>query len=63
MKTGAKGGVLNILSEDDMLRIHHAALALLQDPGIQSESDLFLDIFARGGAQVDRDDARHPRLP
>ena len=54
MKTGAKGGVLNILSEDDMLRIHRAALALLQDPGIQSESDLFLDIFARGGAQVDR---------
>ena len=54
MKSGAKGGVLNILSEDDMLRIHGAALALLQAPGIQSESDLFLDIFARGGAQVDR---------
>ena len=48
MKTGAKGGVLNILSEDDMLRIHGAALALLQDPGIQSESDLFLDIFHAG---------------
>ena len=55
MKTGTKGGVLNILPENDMLRIHEAALALLQNPGIQSESSLFLDIFARGGARVDRE--------
>ena len=32
-------------------------------PGIQSESDLFLDIFARGGATVDRDARDHPRVP
>ena len=57
MKTGAPGGILDILTQDAMLRIHHAALDLLQDPGIQSESDLFLDIFARGGAQVDRERA------
>ena len=63
MKTGRqRWAVLNILSEDDLLRIHDAALALLQDPGIQSESDLFLDIFAAGGAQVDRD-ARTIRVP
>ena len=54
MKTGAKGGVLNILSEDDMLRIHDAALALLQDPGIQSESDLLPGHLRARGRQVDR---------
>jgi trimethylamine--corrinoid protein Co-methyltransferase len=62
MKTGAPGGILNILTEDAMLRIHRAALALLQDPGIQSESDLFLVICARGGAVVDYE-TRAIRLP
>jgi trimethylamine---corrinoid protein Co-methyltransferase len=62
MKTGAPGGILNILTEDAMMRIHHAALALLQDPGIQSESELFLDICAHGGAQVDRE-TRAIRVP
>jgi trimethylamine--corrinoid protein Co-methyltransferase len=62
MKTGAPGGTFNILTEDAMMQVHGAALALLQDPGIQSESDLFLDICARGGAQVNRD-TRAIRLP
>lgn len=55
MKTGAKGGTLKIISEDDVQRIHKSALSLLEDPGIFSESDLFLDIFQKGGAKVDRD--------
>jgi trimethylamine--corrinoid protein Co-methyltransferase len=62
MKTGAPGGILNILTHDAMLRIHRAALDLLHNPGIQSESDLFLDICARGGAQVDRE-TRAIRVP
>jgi trimethylamine---corrinoid protein Co-methyltransferase len=62
MKTGPMGGLLSILSEDAIQRVHEAALALLQDPGIQSESDLFLDIFARGGATVDREE-RTIRIP
>jgi trimethylamine---corrinoid protein Co-methyltransferase len=62
MKTGSPGGTLNILTHDAMMRIHRAALSLLQDPGIQSESDLFLDLCARGGAQVDRDE-RVIRVP
>jgi trimethylamine--corrinoid protein Co-methyltransferase len=53
MKTGAPGGILNILSEEAMMRVHRAALSILQDVGIQSESDRFLDICAVGGAQVD----------
>lgn len=54
MKTGATGGTLAILSEDKLHRIYETSLALLADPGIYSESDLFLDIFEKGGAQVDR---------
>jgi trimethylamine--corrinoid protein Co-methyltransferase len=55
MKTGAQGGMLNLLPAGDVERIHEAALALLENPGIFSESSLFLEIFARGGARVDRD--------
>jgi trimethylamine---corrinoid protein Co-methyltransferase len=54
MKTGAQGGKLQILSEEQLQRIYEASLALLHDPGIYSESGLFLDIFERGGARVNR---------
>ena len=62
MKTGAKGGSLRILSDSDVERIHLASLSLLEDPGILSDSDLFLDIFQKGGARVDRE-KRTIRLP
>ena len=55
MKTGAKGGSLTIISEDEVQRIHKSALHILEDIGICSESDLFLDIFEKGGAKVERD--------
>jgi trimethylamine---corrinoid protein Co-methyltransferase len=62
MKTGAKGRDFNILAEEEVQRLHNAALSLLEDPGLFSESDLFLDIFQKAGAQVDRD-SRIIRLP
>ena len=62
MKEGIPGGTLNVLSDDDVQRIHEAALSLLEDPGILSASDLFLDIFELGGAPVDRE-ARVIRVP
>ena len=62
MKPGAHGGWLSILSDADVERIYQAALDLLMEPGLYSESDLFLDIFARGGAKVDRT-ARTIRVP
>jgi trimethylamine--corrinoid protein Co-methyltransferase len=58
MKTGAPGGSLQVLSESELDRIHQASLALLQDPGITSESGLFLDICEKGGAQVERGERR-----
>ena len=62
MKEGAHSGSLCILSEADVERIYQAALSLLMEPGLFSESDLFLDIFAKGGAKVDRS-ARTVRVP
>ena len=62
MKTGIKSWNLNILSEDELHRIYEASLSLLEDPGLFSESDLFLDIFEKGGAQVDCE-ARTIRVP
>jgi trimethylamine--corrinoid protein Co-methyltransferase len=54
MKTGAESGSLKILSDGQLQRIYEASLALLRDPGIYSESGLFLDIFEKGGARVNR---------
>jgi len=62
MKKGAAGGNLDTLSEEGAQRIHQASISLLEDPGIFSESDLFLDIFQKGGARVDRD-SRVIRVP
>jgi len=55
VKTGISSWNLNVLSEEDARRVYRAALSLLEDPGIFSESDLLLDICRKGGARVDRD--------
>lgn len=62
MKEGSPGGSFDVLSEDALHRVHAACLSLLESPGIYSESDLFLDLFERGGAGVDRD-SRVIRVP
>ncbi len=54
MKTGARGGALTVIPEADVERIYRASLDLLMNPGIFSESDIYLDLFAKGGAKVDR---------
>lgn len=55
MKKGASAGSLKLLPESEVHRIHQAALSLLENPGIFSESDLFLDIFEKAGARVNRE--------
>ncbi len=62
MKPGARSGSFTIISDADVERIYQAALDLLMEPGFFSESDLFLDLFAKGGAKVDRT-ARTIRVP
>ncbi len=55
MKANPRGGQLDILAAEDLQAVHEAALALLADVGVFSESDLILDLFARHGAPVDRE--------
>jgi trimethylamine--corrinoid protein Co-methyltransferase len=55
MKQGTPAGSLSVLSQDDLRRIHQAGLALLDRPGICSESDLVLDLLQQAGAIVDRE--------
>ena len=62
MKTGTQIGLLTVISEADVERIYRGSLDLLMNPGFFSESDLFLDIFAKGGAIVDRS-ARTIKIP
>jgi trimethylamine---corrinoid protein Co-methyltransferase len=62
MKTGARAGNFTVLSESELDRIYEASLSLLMEPGLVSDSRLFLDIFEKGGAIVDRD-TRSVRLP
>lgn len=54
MQFGIGGGPLDLLSSTDLERVHRASLALLMDPGIQSESEAILEVFARAGAPVQR---------
>ncbi len=54
MKQGLRSGSLAIISDADVERIYQAALDLLMEPGLYSESALFLDFFAKAGAEVDR---------
>ncbi|HEX9012791.1 MAG TPA: trimethylamine methyltransferase family protein [Anaerolineaceae bacterium] len=62
MKTGARAGNLTVVSEEDLEKIYQASLDVLMDPGVYSDSDLVLDLFEKGGAQVDRAE-RSIRLP
>jgi trimethylamine--corrinoid protein Co-methyltransferase len=55
MKEGAKAGSLKLLSDEAAQRVHEAAVSLLEDPGVRSDSSLFLDVCRKGGAKVDGD--------
>ena len=53
MKKGPIGGTLKVLSQEDIHRIHDASLRLLEEHGMECESDLILDIFVNSKADVD----------
>jgi trimethylamine--corrinoid protein Co-methyltransferase len=46
---------LNILSEEDVMRIHTATLDVIESTGVKFPSTKALDILEEHGAQVDRD--------
>ena len=53
---------LNILSEEEKLRIHADSLKILSEVGVKFMSDKALDVLDRNGARVDRD-SRVARIP
>ena len=48
-----KGRTVEVLSGDEILQVHEAVLKLLKDPGVRIKHAEGLDIFKRGGAEVD----------
>jgi trimethylamine--corrinoid protein Co-methyltransferase len=53
---------LNILTEDELDRIHRGTLDLLEETGIHVEDEAAQDRFDKGGARVDRE-GRVVRIP
>ena len=62
MKPGAPAGNYRVLSDEQLERVHQAALGLLWDPGILCESAVVLDVMRQAGAAVDAQ-TRMVRLP
>jgi trimethylamine--corrinoid protein Co-methyltransferase len=51
----SSGGLsLNVFTDDELNDIHLSTLEVLQRTGVWVEDDEALDVFARGGAEVDR---------
>ena len=46
---------LDVLTGDDIEKIHHAALEIMEDVGVRFPSMRVLDILHDAGAKVDRD--------
>ena len=49
-----KGRTVEVLSREEVLQIHEAALEVLKDPGIKVEHEEALDILNRAGAEIDQ---------
>ncbi len=48
-----RGRTIEVLSKEEVCEVHQAALNILEDPGVKIEHEEALDIFKRGGAEVD----------
>jgi len=48
-----KGRTIEVLSQEEIQQVHQAVLELLKDPGVRIRHEEALDIFKRGGADVD----------
>ena len=50
-----KGRTIEVLSQEEIQQVHQAVLELLKDPGVLIRHEEALDIFQRGGADVDKE--------
>lgn len=52
-KRGIRGGILRPLTNSEVKSIHTASLEVLEQVGLQVQSQRILDVFKAGGAEVD----------
>jgi trimethylamine--corrinoid protein Co-methyltransferase len=50
-----KGRTIEVLSKEEIQQVHQAVLELMKDPGVMIRHEEALDIFERGGADVDKE--------
>ena len=52
---GLEGGSFKVLDDQSVLRIHQAAMQVIEEVGFEVQSETALDLFAGAGARVDRE--------
>jgi len=53
-RKGLEGGSFKVLDDQSVLRIHQAAMQVIEEVGFEVQSETALDLFAKAGADVDR---------
>lgn len=53
VKRGIQGGILRPLTNSEIKSIHTASLEVLEQVGLQVQSERIMDVFKSGGAEVD----------
>ncbi|MFP3898230.1 MAG: trimethylamine methyltransferase family protein [Dehalococcoidia bacterium] len=54
-RKGLDGGSFRVLSEDSILKVHQAAMQVIEEVGFEVQSDSALELFGEAGAKVDRE--------
>ncbi|MFU8795837.1 MAG: trimethylamine methyltransferase family protein [Dehalococcoidia bacterium] len=57
-RKGLEGGSFRVLDDEAVMKVHQAAMHVIEDVGFEVQSDVALDLFAGAGAEVDRDKHR-----
>ncbi|HYB85035.1 MAG TPA: trimethylamine methyltransferase family protein [archaeon] len=58
VKRGLRGGQLRFLNRKQIEEVHGATIEVLESVGLRSASERILDVFRRGGAEVEQKDKR-----
>lgn len=62
VRRGLRGGQLRFLTKKQLDEIHAATIEVLEEVGLRSASKQILEVFSKGGAEVDQKD-RRVRIP
>ncbi len=53
-RKGLEGGSFKVLDDQSVLKIHQAAMQVIEEVGFEVQSETALDLFSKAGADVDR---------